>query len=123
MNFKGEFGIYEKPDVQKVYTVFEVAELLDTSVENIRNIANYYHIDYRVIMHKMIFDYDSVRLVKERYEARLNKKKQQSITKRLEKTPEKAEVPEDHSLVTDKRCLDLNFWPDVVPKCFEELDA
>ena len=25
---------------------------------------------------------------------------------------------EDHPLVTDKRCFDLNWWPDTVPACF-----
>lgn len=123
MNFKGVFGIYDKPDVQKIYTAFEIAELLDTSVENVRNIANYYHIEYKVIKRKMIFDYDAVRLVKERHEARLNKKKQQAITKRLEKTPQETAALEDHSLVTDKRCLDFNYWPDVVPDCFKECEG
>ena len=98
MNFKGVFGIYDKPDVQKIYTAFEIAELLDTSVENVRNIA-------------------------ERHEARLNKKKQQAITKRLEKTPQETAALEDHSLVTDKRCLDFNYWPDVVPDCFKECEG
>lgn len=28
----------------------------------------------------------------------------------------------EHPLVTDKRWLVLNKWPDIVPKCFEDLD-
>ena len=27
-----------------------------------------------------------------------------------------------HPLVKDKRCLNRNWWPDIVPKCFEGLD-
>ena len=28
----------------------------------------------------------------------------------------------EHPLVTDKRCLKLNYWPDVVPSCFQDLE-
>lgn len=28
----------------------------------------------------------------------------------------------EHPLVTDKRCLKMNYWPNVVPKCFEDID-
>lgn len=35
----------------------------------------------------------------------------------------KADNADEHPLVTDKRCLRLNWWPDIVPKCFEDLDA
>ena len=27
-----------------------------------------------------------------------------------------------HPLVTDKRCLKLGYWPDVIPDCFKEVD-
>jgi hypothetical protein len=35
---------------------------------------------------------------------------------------EKQNSEGNHPLVTDKRFLQLSFFPDVVPKCFEELD-
>lgn len=28
----------------------------------------------------------------------------------------------NHPLVKDKRCFKLTWWPDVIPKCFEDLD-
>ena len=28
----------------------------------------------------------------------------------------------EHPLVTDKRCLKMSYWPNVVPKCFEDID-
>lgn len=28
----------------------------------------------------------------------------------------------EHPLVTDERCFKLSYWPDTVPKCFEDLD-
>ena len=26
-----------------------------------------------------------------------------------------------HPLVTDERCFNINYWPEVEPKCFEDL--
>ena len=34
----------------------------------------------------------------------------------------KVDEADDHPLVTDKRCLRLNWFPNTVPKCFEDLD-
>ena len=34
----------------------------------------------------------------------------------------KVDKADEHPLVTDKRCLKLNWWPDIIPKCFEDLD-
>ena len=55
----------------------------------------------------------------------LNKDKRYKAAK---KTPEKItqfitqEKAEDHPLVKDQRFLNMNFWPDVTPVCFEDLD-
>lgn len=114
--------MYSKPEKQKVYTTQEIADLLEISTTLVRNIAGYYHIEYQIVQtghsRAMMFTYDGVREIKARYEARLNKKKQSLV--KIERTPEEAEKLEDHSLVTDKRCLSLNYWPDVIPNCFEE---
>ena len=114
--------MYSKPEKQKVYTTQEIADLLEISTTLVRNIASYYHIEYQIVQtghsRAMMFTYDGVREIKARYEARLNKKKQ-SIVK-IERTPEENDKLEDHSLVTDKRWLKLNEWPDVIPNCFEE---
>ena len=112
----------QRPDVQKVYTTHEIADLLEISTTLVRNIASYYHIEYQIVQtghsRAMMFTYDGVREIKARYEARLNKKKQSLV--KIERTPEENEKLEDHSLVTDKRYLSLNYWPDVIPNCFEE---
>ena len=34
----------------------------------------------------------------------------------------KMDSEDEHPLVTDKRCLRLAWFPDIVPKCFEDLD-
>ena len=44
--------------------------------------------------------------------------------KKAEATAAELEEAETlHPLVTDKRCLNFNWWPDVIPECFKELDA
>ena len=117
-------NLVEKPEKQKVYTTVEIAQILDTTLADVRNIASYYHIEHDVVQegeaHRAYYTYDAYRLIKERVEMRRNKK-----IKKVMKTYEPAEevaVLEDHSLVTDKRCLDLNYWPDTIPDCFKEVD-
>jgi len=29
---------------------------------------------------------------------------------------------QEHPLVTDKRCLNLYYWPDVIPDCFKDME-
>ena len=129
MNFKGMFGIYEKPDAQKVYTVQETADLLEASCDEVRKYIVYRNIPHKVIRTKesraIILDYDAVRLIKEYHEAKLKKreetKKNELLKKQSEETAD-TEKAEDHPLVTDKRCLKLNWWPDIIPDCFKECE-
>ena len=127
MMLKGVFSLTQKPDVQKLYTTTEIARLLNCPESQVRNIAAYYNIGFdKQINYKgaraHLYSYDSVRRIKERYEARLNKRKQKEITARLERTPQELAALQDHSLVKDKRCLNLDYWPDVVPECFKECE-
>ena len=119
-----QYSMTQRPETQKMYTTQEVADLLDISTTLVRNIASYYHIEYQIVQtghsRAMMFTYDGVREIKARYEARLNKKKQSLVKIKL--TPEEIEKLENHSLVTDKCCLSLNYWPDVIPDCFKECE-
>lgn len=129
MNFKGIFGIYEKPDKQKVYTVQETADLLEASCDEVRKYIVYRNIPHKVIRTKesraIILDYDAVRLIKEYHEAKLKKREETKKNELLKMQSEEtagAEKAEDHPLVTDKRCLKLNWWPDIIPDCFKECE-
>jgi hypothetical protein len=122
---KDKYSIYLKPDVQKVYTVPEIAKYLECTELEVRNVADYYHIKKIIVptakSRAAVFNWDSVRQIKEQYEAR-----QKRIRDRYLKTHFQKKEPditeEDHTLVTDKRCLELNYWPDVVPECFKECE-
>ena len=129
MNFKGMFGIYEKPDAQKVYTVQETADLLEASCDEVRKYIVYRNIPHKVIRTKesraIILDYDAVRLIKEYHEAKLKKREETKKNELLKKQSEDAagtEKAEDHPLVTDKDFLKLSVWPDVIPDCFKECE-
>ncbi len=70
-------NLVEKPEKQKIYTTEEIAQILDTSLTDVRNIASYYHIEHDVIQegeaHRAYYTYDAYRLIKERVEIRRNK--------------------------------------------------
>lgn len=112
---------------QKLYTTDEIAEMLNCTPSVVRNITSYYHIRSekevrdRSVRHAL-YSYDAVRLIKEYHVRRREKAKGKMITLFPERTEEEIAALEDHTLVTDKRCLDLNWWPDVVPSCFAETE-
>lgn len=125
---KDKYLYTSKPEVQKIYTTQEIAEYLETTCSVIRNIVSYYHIPRSVVptenSRAAFYSYDAVREIKEYFEAKKSKERQAIIRQKLlekELTDEEAETL--HPLVTDKRCLNLNWWPDVVPECFKELSA
>ena len=121
MNLTGTYGVTARPEKQKLYTVNEMAMLLDCSQMQIVNITNYYHIPCEVVVHRTnFFTYDAFRLIKEHYEARCDKLRQKAIADMADKAPEEVARLEDHSLVTNPRWLELNEWPETVPVCFEE---
>ena len=53
----------QRPDVQKFYTVQEVADLLETSCDEVRRIIGYYKVKHEIVRTKqsraIMVDYDS----------------------------------------------------------------
>lgn len=66
-----------RPDIQKVYTTKEVADLLDTSEAIVRGIVQYHNLDQKIVSttssRVAIYTYDTVRQIKEIHEARQKK--------------------------------------------------
>lgn len=48
--------------------------------------------------------------------------KRRAYAKEVQKQQDEAEL-KGHPLVTDRRLLNINFWPDIVPKYFEDMEA
>lgn len=47
------------------------------------------------------------------------KKKKELFELSHKPEPEKVDKEEDHPLVTDKRCLRMNYWPEMMPMGYE----
>ena len=126
MNIKRMFTLTQRPDKQKVYTIQETADLLDTSCNEIRRIVNYYKVKHEIVTTKqsraIVIDYDSFRFVKSVYEKKQKKREDAKKAAQLkaQKPEEDITSAEDHPLVKDKRFLELSYFPDVIPNCFEE---
>ena len=104
------------PAEARLFSTFEVAKAAGLHPAQINALARKYGVLYSIVNvngnRKARFTYESMRRLvliaktapKKRDELQFN------------------DVENEHPLVTDKRCLNLSYWPDVVPVCFEEVD-
>ena len=108
------------------YTTKQLAELLGTSSSCISNIAIRYNIPKKVLIAEKArvayFSKESLEKFRNILDE-MQDKRAKWEQKRTEATAALEEAETLHPLVTDKRCLNLNWWPDVVPECFKELSA
>lgn len=119
----------QRPDVQKVYTTQEIADILDTTMNDIGRMVCYYKIPHEIIKTKrsrqIILDYDAYRRVKDLFEEKIRKREEAAKRAEIRKQiaeKETTEAAELHPLVTNKDFLKLSVWPDVVPDCFKECE-
>ena len=108
------------------YTTRQLAELLGTSSSCISNIAIRYSIPKKVLIAEKArvayFSKESLEQFRNILDE-MQDKRAKWEQKKAEATAALEEAEALHPLVTDKRCLNLNWWPDVVPECFKELSA
>lgn len=115
------------------YTQKQIAEAVGISVATVHNIIVKLNIkacdkffNKRTGKNQDVYSYDDMTLIR-RFVADQEEKKrkvQQNMSDRVNGVEEivRFEKASDHPLVTDKRCLDFNYWPDTTPICFAELD-
>ena len=118
----------QRPDAQKLYTVQGVADLLETSCDEVRRIIGYYKVKHEIVRTKqsraIMVDYDSYRLIKDVHEEK-DKRREEAAKAALlkaQKAEEETSGAESHPLVKDKRWLKLSEWPDTIPDCFKECE-
>ena len=114
-SMRDKFNITQRPENERKFTAEQVADALHVSTGYIFTICTLYGIPYEVQREKNVktalFTYEEMREIK----AYVHTKK-----KTVEyKAPEQIAKAEEHPLVTDKRCLNLNYWPDPTPECFK----
>ena len=108
------------------YTTKQLAELLGTSSSCISNIAIRYNIPKKVLIAEKArvayFSKESLEQFRNILDE-MQDKRAKWEQKKTEATAALEEAEALHPLVTDKRCLNLNWWPDVVPECFKECEV
>lgn len=123
---KNNFFLSQCPEVQKIYTTNEVAQLLNCTAATVRSIVYYHHLDYSVRptskTKESFYYYDTYRQIKEIHEkGRASYKAKQAI-KKTETAYSLEEMQAAHPLVKDLRFFRLTYFPDTTPKCFLDLD-
>lgn len=127
MIFNGDFGLFDRPDVQKFYTVQEIADMFNVTTVTVRNISNRMNLPHEYITKNRarlaVYPHEVVKIFREYFEAREKKRKLAEERKvKIVVNDEASETELDHPLVTNKRWLKLNEWPDVIPDCFKEVE-
>ena len=120
------YSLTQKPERDRIYTVHEIAELFECSDNVVRNISFRLDIPHTYITKNKarvtIYPYGSLRLFKNYFNARAKKRNETALKKVTLIREEETTGAEDHPLVTDKRWLKLNEWPDTIPDCFKECE-
>ena len=131
MNKENQISFWDIPeDTQKLFTTDEVGKILNVKPSNISSMV------YRYGIKKIIkttnkgrtyyFDYKAMREIKAYFDRR-NKEREAKGLQRLEAEPTEKysieELKKLHPLVTDERCFLMSYWPETLPKCFEDLEV
>ena len=108
------------------YTTQQVAELAGCSDAHVANLASRYHI-YKITQptlngKRAYYPKESAEKIIE-IMCTAREKRLEAAKKKAEQTKAENEASAElHPLVTDKRCLNLRYWPDITPKCFADLE-
>lgn len=101
---------------------YTTSEISDLTGYNMSTVSQYLRksgkkpID-KVDKNELVWDDECLDIIVDRVTQLKEERELYELTHKPE--PEKVEKEEDHPLVTDKRCLRMNYWPDTVPKGFE----
>lgn len=121
------YDVIHEVEEGRLFSIKEIAKMLDCSLLEIRNIINYYHINFEKKVsgngaRYAFYSYQAFKRIELLHESRKEKvrDKKNILCRKVQK--EKNNDMDEHPLVTDKRCLDLNWWPDITPSCFADLD-
>ena len=117
MNIREKWNYTQRPDNERRFLASDMANALEVTLPTFYSLMRKLDLDCKMETdHRgrkvWTFGHDALARCREELEQR--EKKQ---------APARASydaVKEEHPLVTDERCLKFNYWPDVVPSCFEE---
>lgn len=67
-----------------------------------------------------VYSYHAFMRIKAYHESRMEKARDKLTVLCQRRLKEDAADLDQHPLVTDKRCLDMNYWPETIPLVFKE---
>lgn len=122
-------AFYEIPETtQRLFTTKEVGAILNQKPNCISAVV------YRLGIHRILkstpygrtyfFNYQQMREIKEYYDRRNKERAAKGLPQlKAEETIQYSleELKQIHPLVTDERCFKSSYWPDILPKCFEDI--
>lgn len=113
--------------IEDFFPLKKVAEMCCVEPSTISKYLKKYKIPYRF---QKILPWGAVWISKSNYEKLDEIVEKEIAEKRESRTKAKKTLSaemlkkfEEHQLVKDKRCFDLNYWPDPNPTCFEAWEA
>ena len=118
-----KFNYTQRPENERKFLASDMANALEVTLPTFYSLMKKLDLDSSLEKdargHKvLVFTHDALARCREELERRENAENAKRETGRAELEVSQAE----HPLVTDPRCLKLNYWPDVTPACFSEVD-
>lgn len=115
---KGPYSLGSVPEEQRLFTTSEVAKMAGITEAAVRSFVLRFNIEVEISKTKKsraaFYSWKSTQLI---IDLAKRRRKPSEVKKDL---VEKKADSSEHPLVTDKRCLDFNYWPDIVPVSFKE---
>lgn len=117
------YNITHEIEERRLFSIKEIAKMLDCSLLEIRNIINYYHIKFEKMVSGngvkyAVYSYKAFMRIKGYHESRMEKTRGKLTVLCQKMVKEEAAALDQHPLVTDKRCLDMDYWPETIPLVF-----
>lgn len=123
-------GGFTKPKQEKIFTVNEISNLVDYTPNAVCQIAKKLNVGLK---HKPLVkggscydftysDYLAIKKYVDERKAIKEKFQQLNLAKIKSKEETLQELKKLHPLVTDEKFFKLEFFPDVMPECFKEME-
>lgn len=123
------------PDEQRIFTANQIIEIFEITRFHFLKVRDRLKIQAKKFDKpqpkgdRYYYTYDDFSKLKT-YFAKLNHEKEMNARRKFEiETEEERKMlnsyerlKKEHPLVTDVRCFNLNWWPDIIPDCFKVSD-
>lgn len=117
-NMREKFNYTQRPETERKFLASDMANALEITLPTFYALARKLDIDSELVKDNrnkgvLMFSYEGLRQCREELERR------EAQIEKPAPRPATVASAEEHPLVTDERCLNLNYWPETVPACFE----